>query len=146
MWVNYSIFLINLKGDRLNLIIVCFRSKVGEWRALLLYPVALLQYLSEAGYYSSMKKMKICLLYGGRSGEHEVSLRSAASVLNNLDPDKFEPILIGIDKLGIWHLEQRGSFRSVPGQGEVLEIIKKKPAISPGARQRPVPGGGARGN
>jgi len=71
-----------------------------------------------------MKKQKIGLLYGGRSGEHEVSLRSAASVVNSLYPEKFEPILIGIDKLGIWHLQQRGSFRSVPGQGEVLEIIK----------------------
>ncbi len=71
-----------------------------------------------------MKKKKIGLLYGGRSGEHEVSLRSAASVINNLDPDKFEPIPIGIDKIGIWHLQQRGSFRSIPGQGEVLEIIK----------------------
>jgi len=81
-----------------------------------------------------MKKKKIGLLYGGRSGEHEVSQRSAASVLNNLDPDKFEPILIGIDKIGIWHLQQRVSFQSVPGQGEVLEIIKNsRPlALAPG--------------
>jgi len=61
-----------------------------------------------------MKKKKIGLLYGGRSGEHET----------NLDLRIFEPILIGIDKLGIWHLQQRSSFRSVPGQGKVLEIIK----------------------
>jgi len=72
-----------------------------------------------------MKRKKIGLLYGGRSGEHEVSLRSAASVVNNLDLRIFEPILIGIDKVGIWHLQQRSSFRCVPGQGEVLEIIKK---------------------
>ncbi|MBS1961032.1 MAG: D-alanine--D-alanine ligase [Bdellovibrionales bacterium] len=51
-----------------------------------------------------MKKIRVAVLYGGRSGEHEVALRSAASVINNLDRAKFEIVPIGIDKNGKWHL------------------------------------------
>ncbi len=50
------------------------------------------------------KKIRVAVLYGGRSGEHEVALRSAASVINHLDRQKFEIIPIGIDKNGKWHL------------------------------------------
>lgn len=52
----------------------------------------------------SSKKLRVAVLYGGRSGEHEVSLQSAASVIKNLDRDKFEVIPIGIDKQGHWLL------------------------------------------
>jgi D-alanine-D-alanine ligase len=44
------------------------------------------------------------VLYGGRSGEHEVSLQSAASVINYLDRDRFEIVPVAIDKQGRWHL------------------------------------------
>lgn len=47
----------------------------------------------------------ICIIYGGKSGEHEVSLRSAASVVNNLDRKKYNIILIAIDKTGRWYLQ-----------------------------------------
>ncbi|MGD2059196.1 MAG: D-alanine--D-alanine ligase family protein [Anaerolineales bacterium] len=46
--------------------------------------------------------MKVALFFGGRSGEHEVSLMSARSVLNELDQDKYEVIQIGITKAGRW--------------------------------------------
>lgn len=49
-----------------------------------------------------MKKSKIGVLFGGRSEEHEVSLKSAFSVIKALDPDKFEPIYIGITRKGDW--------------------------------------------
>ena len=48
-------------------------------------------------------KIRVAVLYGGRSGEHEVSLRSAASVIKNLDKSRFEVVPIGIDKSGKWH-------------------------------------------
>ncbi len=48
--------------------------------------------------------MKTTILYGGRSGEHEVSLVSAASVLRHL-PASHEPTLIGIDRDGVWYLQ-----------------------------------------
>ena len=51
-----------------------------------------------------MKKLRVGVIYGGRSGEHEVSLASAAAVFQNLDPDRYEPIAIRIEKDGRWAL------------------------------------------
>lgn len=48
---------------------------------------------------------KVAILYGGKSGEHEVSLVSAASIAKNLDPGKYEVLLIGITKNGQWFLQ-----------------------------------------
>ena len=47
-------------------------------------------------------KIRVVVLYGGRSGEHEVSLKSAASVLGHLDRTRFEVIPVSIDKTGRW--------------------------------------------
>jgi D-alanine-D-alanine ligase len=52
----------------------------------------------------NVKKLRIGIIYGGRSGEHEVSLASAAAVFQNLDPDRYEPIAIRIEKNGRWIL------------------------------------------
>ena len=49
-----------------------------------------------------MAKLRLGVIFGGRSGEHEVSLVSAASVMNALDPSKYEIIPIGITKEGKW--------------------------------------------
>ena len=49
-----------------------------------------------------MEKLRVGVLFGGRSGEHEVSLLSAASVLNAIDRDKYEVVPIGITKDGRW--------------------------------------------
>jgi D-alanine-D-alanine ligase len=49
-----------------------------------------------------MKKLRIGILFGGRSGEHEVSLLSAASVFNAIDKNKFEVVPVGITKEGRW--------------------------------------------
>jgi D-alanine-D-alanine ligase len=49
-----------------------------------------------------MKKLRVGILFGGRSGEHEVSLLSAASVLNAIDKGKYEVVPIGITKEGRW--------------------------------------------
>jgi D-alanine-D-alanine ligase len=49
-----------------------------------------------------MEKLRVGILFGGRSGEHEVSLLSAASVLNAIDTEKYEVVPIGITKDGRW--------------------------------------------
>src|SRR6516164_4816429 len=49
-----------------------------------------------------MKKLRVGVLFGGRSGEHEVSLLSAASVVNAIDKSKYEVVPIGITKDGRW--------------------------------------------
>jgi D-alanine-D-alanine ligase len=51
---------------------------------------------------SGKKRLRIGVLFGGRSGEHEVSLASAASVIRALDPEKYEAVPIGISKDGRW--------------------------------------------
>src|SRR5215510_2447318 len=48
------------------------------------------------------KKLKVGVIFGGRSGEHEVSLRSAESIINALDRDKYEVVPIAITKQGKW--------------------------------------------
>lgn len=48
------------------------------------------------------RKLKVAVLFGGRSGEHEVSLMSARSVLSVLDADKYEVTQVGIDHAGRW--------------------------------------------
>ena len=54
-----------------------------------------------------MKKLRVGVVYGGRSGEHEISLASAAAVCQNLDPEKYEPVAIRIEKDGRWTLPRK---------------------------------------
>ena len=51
---------------------------------------------------ATQKRLRVGVLFGGRSGEHEVSLASAASVIRALDPEKYEAVPIGISKEGRW--------------------------------------------
>src|SRR3989454_12138988 len=67
------------------------------------------------------KRLRIGILFGGRSGEHEVSLASAASVIRGLDPDKYEAVPIGITKEGHW-LVGAGAQKMLP---EVLRGGKR---------------------
>lgn len=55
------------------------------------------------------RPLHVAVLFGGRSGEHEVSLASARSVVANLDPDKYTVTLIGITKEGRWLLPAHGA-------------------------------------
>lgn len=58
----------------------------------------------------SVSKLKLGILFGGQSTEHEVSLQSARSVLAAIDRNKYEVILIGIDKDGKWYLNNESEF------------------------------------
>lgn len=65
------------------------------------------------------KKIRVAVLYGGRSGEHEVSLQSGASVIQNLDREKFEVIPVSVDKNGRWQwndlkLIEQSKLKSLP--------------------------------
>ena len=50
------------------------------------------------------EKIHVGIIFGGRSGEHEISLRSARSVFEAIDRSKYGVSLIGIDRGGRWHL------------------------------------------
>lgn len=61
---------------------------------------------------SNDKKMKVVIIFGGRSSEYEVSLQTATSIINNIDKDKYEIITIGITKTGQWYLYS-GSYENI---------------------------------
>jgi D-alanine-D-alanine ligase len=86
-----------------------------------------------------MAKLRVGILFGGRSGEHEVSLLSAASVLNAIDKTKYEVVPIGITKDGRW-LTAEHAERLLRGekQAGVLSAPEKhlragNPEATPGA-------------
>jgi D-alanine-D-alanine ligase len=53
----------------------------------------------------NMSKLKVAVIYGGRSTEHKISILSAKNIVASMPKDKYEPILIGIDKSGRWILQ-----------------------------------------
>ncbi|MGH9545591.1 MAG: D-alanine--D-alanine ligase family protein [Terriglobales bacterium] len=84
-----------------------------------------------------MKKLRVGILFGGRSGEHEVSLLSAASVLNAIDKNKYEVVPIGITKEGRW-LTASDAELLLRGKGEAggsaqAHLRAGDPEATPGA-------------
>lgn len=69
-----------------------------------------------------VKKTRIIILFGGRSAEHEVSLLSARNVFLALDRDRFEPLLVGIDKQGHWRVEPDQTLLSATGDPRLLKL------------------------
>lgn len=59
---------------------------------------------------TKQRKIRVGIIFGGRSAEHEVSLLSAKNVFDALDRNKYEPVLIGIDKNGEWHVRDAARF------------------------------------
>lgn len=57
-----------------------------------------------------MSKLRVGVIFGGKSTEHEVSLQSAKNIINGLDRSKFDVCLIGIDKEGHWHEYNEADF------------------------------------
>lgn len=64
-----------------------------------------------------MSRIRLAVLYGGISGEHEVSCLSATSILQNLNPQRYEVITIGVSKAGRW-------YRQSPGQTGPLTVVE----------------------
>jgi len=78
-----------------------------------------------------VRKLSVCVLFGGISPEHEVSLRSAESVLNNIDHSKYNVFPVGITKGGDWiHFTSRDYSLLPSGQWE-QEPGNRRAAISP---------------
>lgn len=78
-----------------------------------------------------MKKKVIAVLFGGASSEHEVSRRSATSIIENISKEKYEIILIGITKKGEW-FQYTGDISKIPdGEWEKDTKNMKKAFISP---------------
>jgi D-alanine-D-alanine ligase len=67
-----------------------------------------------------VKKLRVGVIYGGRSGEHEVSIASAAAVVQNLDKQRYEPIPIRIEKDGRWVIADR-----LPSSSSAADVIEQ---------------------
>lgn len=78
-----------------------------------------------------MKKLSVCVLFGGMSPEHEVSLRSAEYVLKNLDPEKYNVFPVGITKDGDWVLYTGKDYSLLPSGEWQSYPGNRRAAISP---------------
>ncbi len=85
--------------------------------------------------------MNIVLVYGGKSGEHEVSLLSCASVIRHIPAEGNHLSLIGIDRDGTWYLQESRVAESVRNNAETALTIDRNPA----RQVQIVPGGGCSG-
>jgi D-alanine-D-alanine ligase len=77
-----------------------------------------------------MSKTRVIILFGGRSAEHEVSLLSARNILRALDRQRFEPVLVGIDKLGHWRRESERTLDAAKGDPRLLALNANAPEVS----------------
>lgn len=75
------------------------------------------------------KKLRVVILFGGRSAEHEVSLLSARNVTRALDRDRFEPFLVGIDKQGRWRRESQATLDAATGDPRRVHLDDRAPII-----------------
>lgn len=76
---------------------------------------------------SEQKKKRVGLIFGGRSGEHEVSLASARAVMNNLDPERYEVVPIAITKNGTWLLGTNPAQLQAAEQAALQQSIELEP-------------------
>ncbi|HEX5198146.1 MAG TPA: hypothetical protein VFW26_13170, partial [Gaiellales bacterium] len=68
---------------------------------------------------SERPRIRVAVLGGGRSSEHEVSLRSAASVVAALDPERFDVVPVQIDRGGAWQIESSAQLCLEPGDRQI---------------------------
>ena len=71
------------------------------------------------------KRVRVAVLMGGRSSEHEISMASARSVLDALDPERYDAVTVEIGRDGRWEL----------GSGEDGRVLDQAPAVGTRIRQ-----------
>ncbi|MEW9675228.1 D-alanine--D-alanine ligase [Lentibacillus sp. L22] len=81
-----------------------------------------------------MTKKKVGIIFGGKSAEHEVSLQSAKNIVDAIDKDKYDVVLLGIDKQGKWHLNDQSSYLLNAENPKLIQLNKSNEnvAIVPG--------------
>jgi len=76
------------------------------------------------------KKLRVGILFGGKSAEHEVSLQSAKNVYDAIDREKYEPLLIGIDKSGRWLLNDESRFLLDANDPRLIRLNPSSDAVA----------------
>ncbi len=72
------------------------------------------------------RKIRVGIIFGGKSAEHEVSLQSAKNIIEALDKEKYEPVLIGVDKSGKWLLADNSEFLLNSGDPKLIKLSGEK--------------------
>ena len=94
------------------------------------------------------KKLRVAILFGGKSAEHEISLISARNIVDAMDKKKYEVVAIGIDKQGRWHLDEDARLLGGKDQSKVeFSDARNAAAVLPGETATPMvrPTGGGFG-
>ena len=76
------------------------------------------------------KKIRLGILFGGKSAEHEVSLISAKNVIEALDTEKYDIFLIGIDKTGEWRLRDGYSYLMNDDNPKLVRLNEAKESMA----------------
>lgn len=85
-------------------------------------------------------KKKVGIVFGGKSSEHEVSLQSAKNIVDAINLDKYEVYLLGIDKQGKWHVNDRSRYLINEEDPSLIALNKtgKGIAVVPGAEENQI--------
>lgn len=83
-----------------------------------------------------MAKQRVGIVFGGKSAEHEVSLQSAKNILEAIDKNKYDVVLLGIDKQGEWHLNDASGFLLNADNPALIALNRsgENVALVPGSR------------
>jgi D-alanine-D-alanine ligase len=76
------------------------------------------------------KRIRVGILFGGKSAEHEISLLSAKNVIDAIDKDKYDPVLIGIDKSGRWLLGEPSKFLLNSTNPKLISLNKASASVA----------------
>ena len=76
------------------------------------------------------ERIRVGIIFGGRSAEHEVSILSARNVLAALDRTRFEPVLIGIDQDGRWLLQPEALLLESARDPRMVRVHRSGPAVA----------------
>jgi D-alanine-D-alanine ligase len=81
-------------------------------------------------------KIRVGILFGGKSAEHEVSLQSAKSIVEAIDREKYDVVMIAVDKQGQWHLTDASRFLLNADDPKLIQLNKVSDnlALAPGKR------------
>ncbi|MFC4559493.1 D-alanine--D-alanine ligase [Virgibacillus kekensis] len=77
-----------------------------------------------------MTKKKVGIIFGGKSAEHEVSLQSAKNIVDAIDKDKYDVVLIGIDKQGKWHINDQSSYLLNEENPKLIQLNKSNDPVA----------------
>lgn len=76
------------------------------------------------------KKIRLGILFGGKSAEHEISLISAKNVIEALDPQKYDVVLIGIDKTGEWRLRDGYTYLMNGDNPQLVQLNESQDTLA----------------